>query len=70
MVQRHGGSDAKHEFGGIRERNTKPSVIGVQQCVARRIGTKTYTFNALTKVNTSGCKSIYTHEITAELKRK
>ena len=71
MVQRRGGSDdCEHEFGGIRERNAKPSALDVQQGVARRTGTKTSTFNALSKANTSGDKNIYTNEITATITRK
>ena len=36
MVQRRGGSDdCEHEFGGIRERNSKPTALDVQQGVAR-----------------------------------
>ena len=71
MVQRRGGSDdCEHEFGGIRERNAKPSALDVQQGVARRTGTKSSTFNALSKANTSGDKNIYTSEITATITRK
>ena len=71
MVQRRGGSDdCEHEFGGIRQKNDKPSALDVQKGVARRTGTKTSTFNALSKANTAGDKDIYTSEITATLKRK
>ena len=71
MVQRRGGSGGcEHEFGGIREKNDKPTALDVQQGVARRTGTKTSTFNALSKANTSGDKDIYTNEITATLYRK
>ena len=71
MVQWRGGSDdCEHEFGGIRERKAKPTALDVQQGVARRTGTKTSTFNTLSKANTSGDKDIYTNEITTELKRK
>ena len=71
MVQRRGGSDdCEHEFGGIRERNDKPSALDVQQSVARRTGTKTSTFNTLSKANTCGDKDIFSNEITARLKRK
>ena len=71
MVQRRGGSDnCEREFGGIRERNAKPAALDVQQSVARRTGTKTSTFNALSKANTAGDKTIYTNEMTAKLYRK
>ena len=71
MVQRRGGSDdCEHEFGGIRERNDKPSALDVQQVVSRRTGTKTSTFNAISKANTSGDKDIYASEITSKLMRK
>ena len=71
MVQRRGGSDdCEHEFGGIREKNDKPSALDVREGVARRTGTKTSTFNALSKANTSGDKEIYTNEITSTLRRK
>ena len=56
--------------GGIRERNAKPAALDVQQSVARRTGTKTSIFNALSKANTSGDKDIFTNEITAKLYRK
>ena len=65
-----GSDDCEHEFGGIREKDDKPSALDVQQGVARRTGTKTSTFNALSKANTAGDKDIYTNEITATLKRK
>ena len=71
MVQRRGGSDdCEHEFGGIREKNDKPTALDVQQGVARRTGTKTSTFNFISKANTSGDKAIFTNEIKAKLKRK
>jgi len=65
MVQRRGGSDdCEHKFGGIREKNDKPTDLDVQQGVARRTGTKTSVFNALSKTNTSSDKDIFTNEIT------
>ena len=71
MVQRPGGSDdCEHEFGGIREKNDKPTALDVQQGVARRTGTKTSTFNALSKANTSGDKDIFTNELKTKLHRK
>ena len=71
MVQRRGGSDdCEHEFGGIRERNSKPTALDVQQGVARRTGTKTCTFNAISKANTSGDTNIFSNEITAKLNGK
>ena len=71
MVQRRGGSDdCEHEFGGIRERNAKPAALDMQQGLSRRTGTRTSTFNALSKANTSGDTGIYTSEITGTLTRK
>ena len=41
MVQRRVGSnDCKHGFGGIKERNTKPTALDIQQGVARHTGTR------------------------------
>ena len=70
VQQRSGSDDCEHEFGGIRQRNAKPAALDIQQGVARRTGTRTSTFNALSKANTSGDKSIFTNEITATLNRK
>ena len=71
MVQRRGGSDdCEHEFGGIRERNSKPTALDVQQGVSRRMGTKTSTFNAISKANTSGDTNIFSNEMIAKLNRK
>ena len=55
---------------GIREKNNKTSALDIQQCVARRTGTKTSTFNALSKANTSVDKTIFTKEITSKLIQK
>ena len=71
MIQRRGGSDdCEHEFGGIRERNAKPTALDVQQGVTRQTGTKTLIFNALSKANTSGDKDIHTNEIISILYKK
>ena len=71
MVQRQGETDCcENECAGMRERNTKLTILNAKQSFARRAGTRTSVFNLRNKSNTSGDKKIHYDELMSPISKK